>query len=153
MKYKTLVNNRTVYGGGGIMPDYFVPIDTTSLTDLHRDLIAKGIVNRIAIMEVDNRRNSLLKAYPDVDAFKKDYSIPADRVTKMKQMAEEEKVEWDEEEFERSEKLLFTQLKALIARDIYDSSAYFKIINDENEIFQEGLRIIKTPEKYNDLLM
>jgi carboxyl-terminal processing protease len=64
-----------------------------------------------------------------------------------------EKVEWDEEEFERSEKLLFTQLKALIARDIYDSSAYFKIINDENEIFQEGLRIIKTPEKYNDLLM
>jgi carboxyl-terminal processing protease len=153
LKYKTLVNNRTVYGGGGIMPDYFVPIDTTSLTDLHRDLIAKGIVNRIAIMEVDNRRNSLLKAYPDVDAFKKDYSIPADRVTKMKKMAEEEKVEWDEEEFERSEKLLFTQLKALIARDIYDSSAYFKIINDENEIFQEGLRIIKTPEKYNDLLM
>ncbi|MFY9361786.1 MAG: S41 family peptidase [Dysgonamonadaceae bacterium] len=153
LKYKTLVNNRTVYGGGGIMPDYFVPIDTTSLTDLHRDLIAKGIVNRIAIMEVDNRRNSLLKAYPDVDAFKKDYSIPADMVTKMKQMAEEEKVEWDEEEFERSEKLLFTQLKALIARDIYDSSAYFKIINDENEIFQEGLRIIKTPEKYNDLLM
>lgn len=68
-------------------------------------------------------------------------------------MAEEEKVKWNEEEFERSQKLLFTQLKALIARDIYDSSAYFKIINDENEIFQEGLRIIKTPEKYNGLLM
>lgn len=144
LKYKTLVNNRTVYGGGGIMPDYFVPIDT--LTDLHRDLIAKGIVNRIAIIEVDNRRNSLLKAYPDVDAFKKDYSIPIDMVTKMKKMAEDEKIKWDKEEFERSQKLLFTQLKALVARDIYDSSAYFKIINDENEIFQEGLRVINTPD-------
>jgi carboxyl-terminal processing protease len=145
LKYKTLVYKRTVYGGGGIMPDYFVPIDTTSLTDFHRDLIAKGIVNRIAISEVDNHRKLLLKAYPDVDAFKKNYSIPVDMVTKMKKMAEEEKVKWDEEEFKRSQKLLFTQLKALIARDIYDSSAYFKIINDENEIFQEGLRVINTP--------
>lgn len=145
LKYKTLVYKRTVYGGGGIMPDYFVPIDTTSLTDLHRDLIAKGIVNRIAISEVDNHRKLLLKAYPNVDAFKKNYSISVDMVTKMKKMAEEEKVKWDEEEFKRSQKLLFTQLKALIARDIYDSSAYFKIINDENEIFQEGLRVINTP--------
>ncbi len=153
LKYKTLINKRTVYGGGGIMPDYFVPIDTTSLTNLHRDLIAKGIVNRIVITEVDNHRKLLLKAYPDVDAFKKNYSIPANMVIRMKRMAEEEKVKWNEEEFERSQKLLFTQLKALIARDIYDSSAYFKIINDENEIFQEGLRIIKTPEKYNGLLM
>jgi carboxyl-terminal processing protease len=153
LKYKTLVNKRTVYGGGGIMPDYFVPIDTTSLTNLHRDLIAKGIVNRIVITEVDNHRKLLLKAYSDVDAFKKNYSIPADMITRMKRMAEEEKVKWNEEEFERSKKILFTQLKALIARDIYDSSAYFKIINDENEIFQEGLRIIKTPEKYNGLLM
>ena len=144
LKYKTLVYKRTMYGGGGIMPDYFVPIDTASLTDLHRDLIAKGIVNRIAISEVDNHRKLLLKAYPNVDAFKKNYSISVDMVTKMK-MAEEEKVKWDEEEFKRSKKLLFTQLKALIARDIYDSSAYFKIINDENEIFQEGLRVINTP--------
>ena len=106
LKYKTLVNKRTVYGGGGIMPDYFVPIDTTSLTNLHRDLIAKGIVNRIVITEVDNHRKLLLKAYPDVDAFKKNYSIPADMVIRMKRMAEEEKVKWNEEEFERSKNIL-----------------------------------------------
>lgn len=152
VRYKTLVNQRTVYGGGGIMPDYFVPIDTASLTDLHRDLIAKGIVNNITIAEVDNHRKSLLEAYPDIDSFKRNYTVSAEMITKLKRMAEEEKVKWEEEEFDRSRNLLFTQLKALIARDLYDSSAYFKIINDENEIFHEGLRIITHSERYNELL-
>lgn len=152
IKYQTLINKRTVYGGGGIMPDYFVPIDTTAITDLHRNLIAKGIVNRVSISEVDNHRKALLDKYPNIDSFKKNYAISADLVSKIKQMAADEKVEWNDEQFNRSKGLLFTQLKALIARDLYDTSAYFRIINDENEIFQEGLRIINDAARYNGLL-
>ena len=74
LKYKTLVNERTVYGGGGIMPDVFVPIDTTIVTPLHRQLLAKGILNRLTIKEVDNNRKELLKTYPTIDAFKKLHS-------------------------------------------------------------------------------
>jgi len=88
LKYKTLVNKRTVYGGGGIMPDYFVPIDTTTLTNLHRDLIAKGVVNRISISEVDKNRNALLANYPDVEIFKKKILKLRPRwLTILKQMA------------------------------------------------------------------
>ncbi len=152
LKYKTLVNKRTVYGGGGIMPDYFVPIDTTTLTDLHRDLIAKGIVNRISISEVDRNRKTLLATYPDVEIFKKKYEITPEMVDNLKRMALSDNIQWDDEQFERSRDLLFTQLKALIARDLYNSSAYFRIMNDKNEIFKEAFRIINDEKRYNSLL-
>ncbi|HOM63586.1 MAG TPA: S41 family peptidase [Dysgonamonadaceae bacterium] len=152
LKYKTLVNKRTVYGGGGIMPDYFVPIDTTTLTNLHRDLIAKGVVNRISISEVDKNRNALLANYPDVEIFKKKYEITPEMVDNLKQMALSDSIKWDDEQFERSRDFLFTQLKALIARDLYNSSAYFRIMNDENEIFKEAFRIINNEKRYNSLL-
>lgn len=152
LKYKTLVNKRTVYGGGGIMPDYFVPIDTTTLTNLHRDLIAKGVVNRISISEVDKNRNALLANYPDVEIFKKKYEITPEMVDNLKQMALSDSIKWDNEQFERSRDFLFTQLKALIARDLYNSSAYFRIMNDENEIFKEAFRIINNEKRYNSLL-
>ena len=152
LKYKTLVNKRTVYGGGGIMPDYFVPLDTATLTNLHRDLIAKGIVNRISISEVDRNRKTLLATYPDAETFKKEYGISPQIIDNLKQMAAADSIKWDDEQFERSQSLLFTQLKALIARDLYNSSAYFRIMNDENEIFKEAFRIINDEERYNNLL-
>lgn len=152
LKFRTLVNKRVVYGGGGIMPDYFVPIDTTSITDLHRNLIGKGIVNRLTIGEVDNNRQSLLSLYPNIDAFKKNYSPSEEMIARMKSMAAADDVVWNEEEFARSRDFLFLQLKALIARDLFDTSAYFKIINDENDIFLEGLRILNERNRYSDLL-
>lgn len=152
LKYTTLVNKRTVYGGGGIMPDYFVPIDTNAVTDLHRNLIAKGVINRLTIAEVDNNRASLLKSYPDVEKFKSAYQIPQSMMNRMQEMAKEEKIEWKDEEFEKSKHFMSVQLKALMARDLYDSSAFYVIMNDENEIFREGLRIISNPKIYTELL-
>lgn len=152
LKFTTLVNKRTVYGGGGIMPDYFVPIDTNSVTDLHRNLIARGVINKLTIAEVDKNRTSLLKSYPHVQKFKSDYNIPESMINRMKEMAKEEKIEWDDDQFRKSEQFIKTQLKALMARDLFDSSAYFVIINDENDIFREGLRIINDSRVYNELL-
>lgn len=152
LKYSTLVRRRTVYGGGGIMPDFFVPIDTTKVTALHRSLIAKGVLNKVTIGEVDNHRKMLLKKYPTVDDFKSRYQIEDAFIDKIKKMAEEEKITWDDEEFSQSKKLLFSQLKALIARDLYDMAAYFKIMNDENEIFLEALKIITNNELYTKIL-
>lgn len=152
LKYTTLVNKRTVYGGGGIMPDYFVPIDTGRVSALHRELLAKGVIYKISMAEVDKNRKSLLSAYPNVEVFKSNYIVSEDIVSQIKQTAEKEKVKWDDKQFQLSKSLLFTQLKSLIARDLYEQSAYFRIINDENEIFQEGLKIINNPQRYNALL-
>lgn len=152
LKYTTLVNKRTVYGGGGIMPDYFVPIDTTGGTMLHARLNAMGVINRAAISEVDNNRQTLLQKYPDANAFNKNYQIAETMVPKLKRLATDEKIEWNEEQFATSRPLIFVQLKALIARDLYDSSAFFRIINEENDIFMEGLKVISDNERYNSLL-
>lgn len=152
LRYETLVNKRTVYGGGGIMPDYFVPIDTTRFTDLHRNIIAKGILNRLSISEVDNKRNELLSSYINVDAFKFNYDIPEQLLVKMKESAVEDGVEWNKDEFEVSEELITLQLKALMARDLYDQSAYYRIINDANDIYKAGLGIISSFMRYDGIL-
>lgn len=152
LKYTTLVNKRTVYGGGGIMPDYFVPIDTTGGTMLHARLNGMGVINRVAIFEVDNNRQELLQQYPDVEKFHENYQVTDALTAKLKSLAAEEKIEWDEEQFQSSRPLMFQQIKALVARDLYDPSAFFRIINEENEIFREGLKIISDDTRYNDLL-
>jgi carboxyl-terminal processing protease len=152
LKFETLINKRTVYGGGGIMPDVFVPIDTTVATPLHRQLIAKGVINRLTIGEVDNNRKQLLQTYPNVDAFKKDYTISPELIDKIKELAKPEEIEWNDEEFEKSQQLIFTQMKALIARDLYDSSAFYRIINDVDDIFLKGLEVITDDAAYRKIL-
>lgn len=152
LKYKTLVNRRTVYGGGGIMPDYFVPMDTTRGTTLHANLNARGVINRTAISVVDNQRNTLLQQYPDVVRFMDRFQVSEEMEQRLRTIAAAEQVTWSEEEYSRSQPLIFVQLKALIARDLYDSSAFYRIINEENDIFTQGLQIISDDLRYEELL-
>lgn len=152
LKFKTLVKERIVYGGGGIMPDIFVPIDTSVVSPLHNQLIAKGILNKITIQEVDNNRKELLKLYPTIDAFITHYSISSPIIEKIKKTAKEEEIEWEEEDFIKSKKNITTQIKALIARDLYDTSAFFKIINNIDPIFQKGREVINDDNKYKSIL-
>ena len=152
LKYSTLINKRTVYGGGGIMPDVFVPIDTTIGTSLHRQLLAKGVMNKLTISEVDNNRKQLLAKYPTVGAFKKNYTISPAIIERIKNNAEQDDITWNQEEFEKSKKLILTQMKALIARDLYDSSAFYRIINDIDDIFAKGLEVITNDKLYYQLI-
>lgn len=152
LKYTTLVNKRTVYGGGGIMPDYFVPIDTTGGSKLHTRLNAMGIIHRAAVTEADNNRTEMLKKYPNINTFNASYHISDKMVERLKKLASDEKIEWDNEEFAKSGPLIFVHLKALMARDLYDTSGFYQIINEENNIFEEGLKIISDKNRYQELL-
>lgn len=152
LKYQTLVNKRTVYGGGGIMPDVFVPIDTTIVSPLHRQLLAKGILNRIAIQEVDNNRKELLKTYPTIAIFKKNFTLPTLSIDKIKESAEKDDIKWSEEDFNKSQSIILTQMKALIARDLYEAAAFYRIINDIDDIFLKGLEVITNDTLYNSIL-
>ncbi len=151
LKYTTLVNKRTVYGGGGIMPDCFVPMDTTG-TMLHGRLNANGVINKVAISEVDKNRKELLQSYPDAHSFAQGYQVSDELAGRIHEQAVTDSVEWDEAQYEQSRSLILLQLKALIARDLYDSSAFFRIVNQENEIFREGLRIISDEQRYQGFL-
>ena len=149
MKYNTLGNKRIVYGGGGIMPDVFIPIDTTRYTNYHRNIVAAGLVNRIAMNYLDNHRIELNKKYPKLAQYKQNFNITEDMMQELIALANKDKIEFNEEQYNRSKPLIMLQIKALIARDLYDMTEYFQIINDDNESFQEALRIINDEERYN----
>ena len=73
LKYYTLKNTRLVYGGGGIMPDYFVSIDTSYYSDYYRQLVRKGLLNQFVLEYVDSHRTELQKTYPDFKPFKDEF--------------------------------------------------------------------------------
>ena len=129
------------------MPDYFVPMDTTRGTILHANLNARGVINRTAIILVDNQRSTLLNRYPDVVQFNSGFQISEETEQRLRAVAEAEQVTWNEEEYSRSKALIFLQLKAVMARDLYDSSAFYRIINEENDIFTKGLQIISDDQR------
>ena len=152
MKYSTLANGRTVYGGGGIMPDVFIPMDTTRYSDYHRDIVAKGLVNRVAMNYLDRHREELGKTYKKPQVYKEKFLVTDEIMNELKKMAEDAKITFKEEEYNRSLPLIQLQIKALIARDLYDMTEYFYIINDVNDSYQEALRILNDEERYHKIV-
>lgn len=148
MKYNTLVSKRVVYGGGGIMPDVFIPIDTTRYTDYHRKLVATGLVNRVAMNYLDKNRASLAQKYTAFSAYKAKFEVGEDIMQDLLSLAEEDKIAFNEEEYNRSKPLIKLQIKALIARDMYDMSEYFQIINEDNPSFQKALQLLSEKDAY-----
>lgn len=152
MKYQTLETQRTVYGGGGIMPDVFIPVDTSRYTDYHRKLVATGLVNRIAMNYLDRNRAEMNKSYPEFRRFKQNFEVTEEMMQELLSLAEGEKIVFEEEQYNRSKPLIQLQIKALIARDLYDMAEYFQIINDDNASYQEALKLINDKEAYRKAL-
>lgn len=152
LKCYTLKNHRAVYGGGGIMPDVFVPLDTTEYSDYYRDLVAKGVLNQFVLQYVDSTRKELKAQYPSVDKFEKDFVVSDDLLKQLTAAGERDSVKFNEEQFDVSREMLRTIVKALVARDVYNMEAYFRIVNRRNNIFTEALRVINDDKLYKSLL-
>ena len=143
LKYHTLRLARTVYGGGGIMPDIFVPIDTAQYTDYHRQLAARGIIIRSTTGYIEQHRQELKQRYPDFDTFNRDFQIDDAFLAHMRALADKEKVEFHEAQYTRSLPLIKTQLKALIARDLWDMNEYFQVMNATEETVRQALKVLQ----------
>ena len=144
-KYYTLRKHRVVYGGGGIMPDYFVPLDTTKYTKLHRQLSAKSIVINHSLKFIDAHRKELKAQFKDFSKFMKTYQVPQSLVDEIIEDGKKEKIEAkDEAELAQTKKYLAIQLKALVARDIWDMSQYFQVWNETNEIVLRAVQLLQT---------
>ena len=145
LKYYTLRKHRVVYGGGGIMPDYFVPLDTTKYTKMHRQLAAKSIVINQSLKFIDAHRKELKSQYKDFDKFLATYEVPSSLIDGIIAEGKKEKIEpKDEAELIQTKKYLALQLKALVARDIWDMSQYFQVWNETNEIVQRAVQLLTT---------
>ena len=152
LQYKTLVTGRTIYGGGGIMPDIFVPLDTTLYTDYHRDIVAKGTMSQYALKYIDSNRKKLEKRYKKVGDFVQNFVVDDTMMEELRKMGDADSVEYDAEEATRSRDMIARQVKALIARDLFDMSAYFEVMNPIDPVYLKGLEIINDDERYRKLL-
>ena len=144
---------RPVYAGGGIMPDVFVPIDTTMYSDYYRDLVAKGVINRFAATYVDDHRADLKKKYPREDDYIRSFEITPEMLREVVQMGVADSVKYNDKEFETSRLMMQTILKGLIGRDLFEQSTYFKIVNPVlNPVYVEGLKLIGDAARYDAVL-
>ena len=143
LKYETLRRHRTVYGGGGIMPDFFVPLDTTQYTPFHRQLAAKSFIINASLRYIDSHRKELRKRYTSFDKFSAEFTIPAAVTDALIADAAKDGVKpKDDAELQATMPQLKLQLKALVARDLWDMSQYFAVINESNHLVMKAVELL-----------
>lgn len=149
LKYLTQAK-RVVYGGGGIMPDVFVPLDTSMNSRYHTDLIRKSVLYDFALNYTDNNRSSLLKQYPDITAFRNKFVMTEKLMEDLIAYGEKKGVPKDSAGLATSYELIKIQARALIARDLWNTDAYWQVINDINPFYTKALEALKndTFDKY-----
>lgn len=152
LRYETLHNHRPVYGGGGIMPDVFVPVDTMFFSPYYRDLNAKGVINQFCLNYVDANREKLIKEYPTEDSFIEHFEITPELEQQLIAAGTKEKVEFNEEQWLRSRDYVLAVIKGLLSRDLYADGSALRAINSLIPDYREALELINDPERYNKLL-
>ena len=152
LRFETLRTHRPVYGGGGIMPDVFVPADTTFFSPYYRDLVAKGVVNQYCLGYVDRHRAELLKAYPDEDAFIARFEVTPEMEKELIEAGERDKITYNDEQWQRSRPYVLAVLKGLLTRDLYEEGSYFRAVNPLSPDYREALRVISDDRLYRSIL-
>ena len=142
LKCMTLKKGRTVYGGGGIMPDYFVPVDTMLFTKYHSQLSNKGVLLKVHFQLIDAHREEWTKKYADYAIFSRDFDLNDTMMQQLIDEGEKEGVKFNEEQYKKSEPLIKLQLKALIARDLWDMNEYYHTINVVNESVNKAVELL-----------
>jgi carboxyl-terminal processing protease len=151
LKYFT-PNGRIVYGGGGVMPDVFVPIDSTRFSDYYTDLVRKGVFNQFTMNYLDKNRNKILKKYPDVEAFKQGFVIDDEMYANFTEFAASEDVVREEDDkYYYPDENIKIQLKALLARNLWGVNAYFIMINELDDELHEAVEILNDGKLFSEL--
>ena len=150
LKYLTN-NQRTVYGGGGIMPDIFIPYDSTWISDYYVDLRKKGILNKFTLEYVDNNREELIEKYPDFRTYKENFVPDDDFMQLFIDFGEEEGVVFVDEDYQASKKVLTNQVKAWIARNLWDINESYQVYSEIDETLQEAVNILEDGSKFVDM--
>lgn len=145
--YRTLVQGRTVYGGGGIMPDVFVPLDTTKVSPLYATINRNNIIVDVTLKYADKNRKSLLRKYKDFDDYVTSFEVPQDLIDEVFDKAKAKGIEAkDDSERQAATADLQRVLKALIAYNVWDRNEYFRLTNMENDIVGRALELIQEAE-------
>lgn len=153
LKFKTLVNGRDVYAGGGVMPDIFVPMDTSSHYRYYNRLRRTNIVYNFILDYVDQHRAELKSKYAEIETFNNKFEVSQEMINSIVAQGEKEGIEKDQESLDFTLDSMKREIKALIARDIFSLNDYFKILFQDDEAVLKALEVIKNKEHYKNLLV
>lgn len=152
LAYSTLINKRTVYGGGGIIPDVFIPIDTSSKYSYYNKLVRRNVVNQFVVSYVDSHRNEFERDYPTFRKFKSDFDVNNEILEKLWLAGDEKKIERDESSMSFIDKHAKRHLKSLIARSLWGASESYEILFQDDDELIKAVEILNDPEKYDKIL-
>ena len=144
LKYNTKVNERVVYGGGGIMPDFFIPLDTAGVSDYYSRMLRRGILNTFGIEYTNHNRAELSEQYDNVTDYIENFHVDEALIGSLRAYAADQHDLVDVEEGdEKTVEYMKQQLKAQIARNLFDFSAYIQVVMQHEDYFREAVRIIE----------
>lgn len=152
LKFSTLVNHRTVYGGGGIMPDVFVAADTSYYTEYYGTLVSKGLFQSFTLEYADKNRSRILSAYKTFDDFKNKFELSPDDVKSFIRAGEDAGAKFNEKQYEVSKTEILRILKALVANNLWNTTEYFRIINEGDVVIERALKVLGDKDEYNRIL-
>ncbi len=153
LKYKTLETGRTVYGGGGIMPDIFVPLDTSVMYSYFNRMQRNNIFYNYTIDHLDKNRNKLEKLYPDFRSFNSNFLVDEKIITEVIAAAEKEGIPREEKSISFTSPLISKEIKALIARDLFSVNYFYEVYNADDKTIEKALELLKNQQQFRELLI
>jgi len=143
LMYRTLVKNRVVYGGGGIMPDVFVALDTSHYSSYYGKLSRLGILYQFSLQYMDKHRNEIKKQYKDFNLFNNKFEVSDALFKELVDYAETKDLDKDEAGIQTSEKQIRRRLKAELARLLWSTGEYFQVMNKDDEAVLKAVEILR----------
>ncbi len=144
LKYTT-TNGRFVYGGGGITPDFFVPVDTTMNSKYLNALFSSNTIREYSYNYANKEQKKLEKM--GMDNFIKSFEVSDQMLQDMTKLGNSNDLVLNEKEFETSKPLIKNYLKAQIGRGVWENDGFYPIINQSNEIYLRALDLFDEAEK------
>ena len=153
LKFNTLINKRTVFAGGGVMPDIFVPLDTSSHYAYINRIRRNNIIYNYTLDYIDKNREHIKSKYPKFKDFETKFSVSDDIIAGIVENGVKEGIEKNAESLEFSRNDIKREVKALLARDLYERDAFYKVyLKDDKEILK-ALEVIRNQKDYNSILV
>ncbi|NEU10166.1 S41 family peptidase [Flavihumibacter sp. R14] len=132
-------NGKVVYGGGGIMPDIYVPVDTSGYTPYYYELSAKGVLNDFVFKYLASNESQ----YKTVDQLIKDFRLSDAGYLKLKQIAVKRDIQENERQAVLSRKLVESDLKALLARYYFGDEGFYRALNAGDRVIARSIEVLK----------
>ncbi len=152
LKYETKLSKRVVYGGGGVMPDLFVPLDTSKYYAYYNNLLRKNVVYTGVLDIMDANRETLKQKFADFETFRSKFEVTDEMIEKIISAGEKEGVKREEKSIEFARPLMKRQIKALMARDLFSVSHYFQIMNEKDEAIDKAMEVLSKKGAYEKIL-